>query len=242
MKRPLTFMAILLAGPAAAQDTGWSFAGSLYGSIPGMSTSVDVPFGTVDGDVSGGDALSALDMAFMGAFEARRGRWGLLGDLLYANLSADQDTPFGAFSSAEIETKLTAFSGYALYRVSETPRAAVDLGGGFRAFGLDLDTSLEGDAAEGRSFSDDADWVVPLATARAIIPFNEKWFATTFADVGGLSGSDMTWQLFASVGYRFNERWSTQLGYRYMDIEKEIDGDDVSLELYGPLAGFTARF
>ena len=54
--------------------------------------------------------------------------------------------------------------------------------------------------------------------------------------------SDDTWQAFTSVGNRFNDRWSTQLGYRYMSIEKEIGGADTSIELYGPLLGATAHF
>ena len=53
--------------------------------------------------------------------------------------------------------------------------------------------------------------------------------------------SDDTWQAFASVGYKFNDRWSTQPGYRYMSIEKEIGGADTSIELDVPLLGVTTH-
>ena len=65
---------------------------------------------------------------------------------------------------------------------------------------------------------------------------------TVLADAGGFSGDDSTWQALASVGYRFNPRWSAQLGYRYMGVEKEIDGFDAEMDLYGPLIGVTAQF
>jgi hypothetical protein len=48
--------------------------------------------------------------------------------------------------------------------------------------------------------------------------------------------------VFASVGYRFNPRWSTQVGWRYMDIQKDIGGLDTTLDLSGPLIGVSARF
>ena len=47
---------------------------------------------------------------------------------------------------------------------------------------------------------------------------------------------------FASVGYQFDPRWSVQGGWRYMAIEKEIDGRDLEVDLNGPLLGVTIRF
>jgi hypothetical protein len=85
----------MLAGPAAAQTSGWSFAVSPYAWVPGISTAVDTAWGTVEVDKSSSDVLSKLDVAFMGAFEARKGRWGLIADLFYANLSQSRATPLG---------------------------------------------------------------------------------------------------------------------------------------------------
>jgi hypothetical protein len=48
--------------------------------------------------------------------------------------------------------------------------------------------------------------------------------------------------VFASVGYRFNPRWSTQVGWRYMEIQKDIGDLDTTLDLSGPLIGVSARF
>ncbi len=245
MKSPLVFAFVLTtSSPVLAQSTAWSFDASVYGWLPGMSTTIDTPFGAVDSDVSGSDAISDLDMAFMGTFEARRDRWGVIGDLLYVDLSSSNDTPFGLrFSDTRVKVKTAAFSGYVTYRVYDEPAVAIDVAGGFRAFGVDIDTSLN--SADSRpSFNSEAseNWVDPLIGARFIVPITEKWFSTAFFDVGGTGPDDNTWQAFASIGYRLDSRWSAQLGYRYMAIEKEIGEADSSIDLYGPLLGVTAHF
>lgn len=141
---------LLAAGPASAQD--WTFSASLYGWVPGLSASVDTRFGEVESEASGSGALDELDMAFRETLEARNGRWGLIGDLLYAKLSADADSPLDLrFSDADLETQVTAFSGYALYRTYEDAHVILDAGGGFRAFGVGLDVGL--DSADSRPTS-----------------------------------------------------------------------------------------
>lgn len=240
MKKALACAAVRAAGPASAQD--WEFAGSIYGWAPSIDASVGTGFGTVDASLSISDLLQNLDMGFMGMLEARKGRFVAFGDLVYAELGASQDTPGVLYDQARVEVKLTVFSGYAAYRVYDTDRAAVDVGGGVRAFDLNVDASLTTGQLPGKSPSSNSEWAVPFVVSPIIAPINDKWFATAFADVGGLSGSDTTWQAFASIGYRFNDRWSARIGYRYMDIEKEIGGDDAKLEFSGPLIGFTAEF
>jgi hypothetical protein len=244
MKTALAWAFVLLAGPAAAQSSGWSFALTPYAWLPGMKTSTDTPFGSVDADTSGSDALSALDFAFMGALEARHGRWGLIGDLLYSDLSQDKDTPFGQlFSRARVETKVLAFTGYAAWRAYETDRVALDVLGGFRYYDMKVDLTLEPGTRQGRSFELHEKWTDPVIGGRARVDFTDTWFATGIVDYGGFDGSnDSTWQAIAVAGYQFNERWSLQGGWRYLDIEKEIGGRDVAVELSGPILGFTVRF
>jgi hypothetical protein len=243
-KKIIAVLAALIAGPAAAQNTDWTFHGSLYGWLPGLSATIGTPFGDLETEASGSDALSALDMVFMGTFEARTGKWGFIGDLLYVDLSSDEEAPFGLrFKDSTLETKVTAFSGYAVYRAYQSDRAIVDAGVGFRAFSLDVDLNLSyADARPDYDVSESETWVVPVVATRFIFPFTESWFATAFFDGGMTSSDTSTWQAFGSVGYRFNERWSTQVGWRHMDVQKDVGDLDVSLGLSGPLIGVTARF
>ena len=177
-------------------------------------------------------------------FEARNGRWGLIADLFYANLSQSRATPLGLlFSRARIETEAKALSAYAAYRIHEDDRVSVDLLAGLRVNSLDIDLSLSPGLLRGQSFGIGETWVDPLIGGRLRFAITDHWFATAFADVGGVDvGSDLTWQVFASLGYQFSERWSVQGGWRHVAIDKEIDGRDVENDFSGPLLGFTARF
>ena len=133
MKKYLTGALLLAASPAAAQDVGVRLH-AVRLDRP-VTNKLDTRFGRVESETSGSDALSDLDFAFMAALEARHGRWGLVGDLLYVDLSSEADTPLGRlFDSVETELRSTAFSGYAFYRAVEQPQFALDVGGGFRAY------------------------------------------------------------------------------------------------------------
>lgn len=235
-------LAVGVPGGAVAQD--WTFDVSLYGWLPGLDATIDTPYGQVEADGGGGDVLENLDMAFMSTLEARNGKWGVLLDVIYADLSDDKATPLDlAFKDVQLETKMTAASGYAIYRAYEDAHVTVDAGLGFRTFSVDLQANFESAGrVRDRDFDDSETWTVPLVAGRVIAPFSEHWFATAYADAGGWSGDALTWQAFASLGHRFNERWSAQLGYRYMDIQKEIGGRDYDFALSGPLTGATFRF
>jgi hypothetical protein len=237
-------MTALLAAPVAAQGSSWSFALSPYLWAPGISSSVGTRWGTVDVDKSTGDVLSSLDLAFMGALEARNGRWGLIADLFYAELSQSRATPLGLlFSRARTEITAKELSGYVAYRINENERVTLDLMGGVRVSSIDLDLSLSPGLLAGQSIGVSQTWVDPVIGARARVALSDAWFATAFGDVGGTGGdSDLTWQVFASIGYQIDPRWSVQGGWRYFSAEKEIEGRDVEIDFSGPLLGFTARF
>ncbi|PZQ50516.1 MAG: hypothetical protein DI556_07965 [Rhodovulum sulfidophilum] len=233
-----------LAGTPAAAADGWTFAVSPYAWLPGITTSTETRRGPVRTEMSTGDVISDLDFAFMGAAEARNGRWGLIVDFIYSDLTSDASTPFGAlWSEAQVETRLSATTVYAGYRVLQDEKGSLDVLAGGRFYSLDLALSLKPGRLPGRSASYDDDWADPVFGLRGRYDFDGKWFTTVVADAGGFSGgSDSTWQAFGSVGYQFNDRWSAQGGWRYLDISREIDGKDVSIELSGPLVGLTYRF
>jgi hypothetical protein len=239
-------IALLPAMGASAQDLGWDFSTSVYGWFAGLDTSVGTEFGTVETDLSFSDVWSMLDVAFFGTFVARRGKLGFIVDLNYTDLSTTRTTPLGAaFSAATVDTTLTILSGYATWRVSDTDVAMVDLAGGFRAYDLELGVALAAGVEPAQSTSENESWVDPVIGARAIFPIDENWFATAVVDIGGFgigSASDLSYQLLGTVGYRFNDRWSVQGGYRHIGIDKTLNGRDVTLDLSGPLLGVTARF
>lgn len=245
-KAPYAVLAAVLAGPAASQDSGWDYALTFSGWFSGLESEVDTPFGDVRTELDFSDVWEILDLAFFGSFEARTGRWGFIGDLIYSDLAAEEGRSDGRlFTEADVGTTLTVLTGYAAYRVVDDPAATVDLAGGVRWYDLDLDVGLSGGLAGRRDFSSGDSWVDPVIAARARFPLSQRWFASGFADVGGFGigdASELSWQVYASVGYQFNERWFTQLGYRFLSSDRELKSGDSRLEFFGPILGVTARF
>lgn len=235
--------AAAIGSSATAQSSDWEFQATLYGWLPGMDVTSDTDFGRVTPSLSSSDVLDNLDFAFMGVFEARTGPWSLIADLVYSDLSASQPTPLGiAFSQAVVTTKLTMLSGYALYRIQDDSDIKIDLGGGLRAFGLDFGLSLTPGALQGVSKDVSESWVNPLIAGRIIVPFDDNWFATAFADFGGTASDDQTWQALVSLGYQFNDNWSMQFGYRWLDLQHPVGDNDTEIELGGPFIGASYRF
>jgi opacity protein-like surface antigen len=242
---PLTILLAAAAAPAAAQE-GWDYTATVSGWFSGLASEVGTPFGEVEAELDFADVWDALNLAFFGSFEARTGRWALVTDLVFADLGSEEETPFGvAFRSAEVDTRLTLFSAYAAYSVVDDPGLRVDLGAGFRYADAKVDVQLQGNAAPTTSLSYSDSWVDPLIGARARFDLSETWFGNVSADIGGFgleNASDLTWQAYAGVGYRFNETWAMQAGYRHISIDRAFDGADVTLDVSGPIVGIQASF
>lgn len=242
--RLLSTVALILAGSTvAANAEGWDYRTTLYLWFPGISTTVETPFGSASGDVSASDALSALDMGFMGTVAAQNGPWIFWGDLVYTDISATNAAPQGlAFTDVRTKSKMTTVTAYALYDVNPAPEIQVAFGGGARFIDMSLQTSLLGGSVGDYSHESGDSWMVPVLAAQVFAPINEKWFVSGVADWGMAGNDNETWQVYAGLGYRFNEKWSTQIGYRYMDVTKDLDNGNVDLGMGGVLLGVTYEF
>ncbi|MCA3444591.1 MAG: outer membrane beta-barrel protein [Rhodobacter sp.] len=228
--------------PAVAQESNWVYDLSFNLWFSDTAVSTDTPFGQVDAELSFSDAIQDLDFAFMGTVEARNGPWSVITDLLYFNLTADAPTPAGTlFSEVSMSSKITVLSGFLAYRVHQEPTFALDLGVGLRGFSTDLDTVLVGAHVPTASVNQTRDWIDPLVAARVRMAFSEDWFGTLLLDAGG-TGDTSTWQALATVGYRLNDNWALQGGYRYLQSEWDTDLGQSSLEFSGPILGVTYRF
>jgi hypothetical protein len=238
-------LAGLVAAPALAQDE-WQSEVAIYGWFTGLTGEVDTPLGSVAFEQSFSDILDQLDMAFMGAVQVRRGRWSLIGDLVYTDLSQDFRLPPGVpilqpYGQVDTSVRLTTFSGYALYDAVSRPDLRLGLGLGLRAVSMEAGIDLTV-GAPSIGFSGEDDWIDPVVAGRLVWTIDPRWFSTLLVDYGGGDG-DTTWQVLGTVGYRLNDRWSVQGGYRHMTIEHDLGGQlPISLELGGPIAGFVYRF
>ncbi|WP_431298109.1 outer membrane protein [Tabrizicola sp. BL-A-41-H6] len=229
--------ASLMGSTAFAQDSGWQYNLTAYLWATDTGVSAETPFGTVDAELSFSDALQDLDFAFMGAFEARKGKLSFFTDAMYFKLSPTTTGP-GGVVDVTVPTQMTIISGFAGYRVYEDPSVSVDLAGGFRWAKLDSDPRF----ANGDEFSVGDSWADPVLGLRISGRLSDKMTATLFTDYGGFSGESNTWQASATLGYDLNDRWTLLGGYRYMEFNREIDGRDFSLDQSGLLLGATYKF
>jgi hypothetical protein len=243
--------ALLLASAGTLAADGWEYSGTVYFWAAGISAKTA---GGVDIDVDFDTLLDNLDMAFMGAAEARRGPWSVVADAVYLNVGADKgatvEVPVSPDSSvtvdvdAGLKTRGWALGLFGAYTVWANERASVDLLAGVRylelkaALDVQLSTGGQGLGARSRSALGTAwDGVVGV---KGRVRLDDRWYLPYYADVGA-GESDLTWQLFAGVGYSFD--WGeASLVYRHMhwDLGSNEPLDDISFS--GPAAAVTWRF
>jgi hypothetical protein len=236
----------MAAEKATSQDgKDWSFQITPYVWLPGISAKVralrDLPIGDIDTDPV--DVLDVLDFAAMAVGEARWRRYGLIVDVSYVSLSADDATRGPLFSSVELELDAFVSTIVGAYRVVEEDRVDLDLLAGARITSVDPTLSFRPGILAGRSAGKSRTWVDPVIGARGRVGFGDSFFLSLYGDVGGFGvSSDLTWQAYGGLGYEFNDWFSAQAGYRYLLEDFDDDGFVYDVALHGPLVGLTFRF
>lgn len=235
-------LAVALAAPVAAKDNQFLITPYLW--ISSVESRVATPIGTVTTEASFGDIMSNFDFGFMAGMEFRRGRIGLLGDIVYTNLGTSKATPgIGPFTNVDGRLKQTLFGGYVAWRAGEMSMADIDLLGGFRLYSVDTSVTLEKDGQEGPSFGVDPTWVDPVVGVRVALHLSDRWTATGLVDVGGFGvGSDISWQGLAKFSYRFSSSVSGEVGYRHLYYDRPGMKAGLAQSFSGPLLGVTIGF
>ena len=78
--------ALTIAAETESAADRWQFVGELYMWAPAINGE-DVAGG--DFEITFNDILDNLDLAFMGKLAAVKGKWSLIGDLIYMDLNQD---------------------------------------------------------------------------------------------------------------------------------------------------------
>lgn len=227
----LAGMASVRAASDNSYDGNWHFSLTPYLWLP--STSGDLNFGIPNG-TAGTELLDSLNFAFMGAVDARKGRWSGFSDFVYLDVSGSKarvktiSGPGGALETpVNLDTKVgisgfvwTSAIGYSIYH-SNTMTA--DVFAGFRA--LSISPSLDWDFAAGtlllpRSghLSQDQDLWDGIIGMRGRLSFpDSNWYIPYYGDIG-TGESNFTGQVMTGAGYSFS--WADMsLVYRYLYYE-----------------------
>jgi hypothetical protein len=221
--------------PAAAQvpSDKWDVTVAPYFMGAAMSGTTAVRGREVEVEVSASDIFSNLQFGAMGLVVARKGKWGLGGDAIWMALGT-------TVRNTNVDFNQGAFAFYGLRRLG----AAADLTAGMRV------NTLQGQLKSntlGFDVSQDKTWVDPLVGLILHSSGERRVQLKVYTEIGGFGlGSDFTWQVFPTVGFKFTDHFSLEAGYRWLDMDystgdaNERFGYDVLTQ--GPVGGLAFRF
>jgi opacity protein-like surface antigen len=249
----VTAVAVAIAAPSgAAADWSHTVTPYLWGSGMSGKTAVGTatPAGPLEADVDVGfdDILSNLKFGIMGSYRGDRSDgWVVMADYIYMSLEADKPSNVGpVLVDTTVEVQQTAFEFDLGYRVND--QVTVFAGLRYNDVDADLDVVRTGPGAgASRAASKGDSWIDPVVGVTARYPINETWSVGVRGDVGGFGvGSDLTWQMMASVNWMVRDNLEVVAGYRYLDADYE-DGSGADLFKYdmvtsGPGIGVSFKF
>ena len=251
----LCLLALFSQQAMAQSETGddeWNHSLAVY--LWGASLSGTTSQGT-GVDVSFKDILDNLEFVAMGSYMARKGRWSIMTDVIYLDVSGDQELDLlppvegdiidvTTTGSLDMKTWVVQLGGgYNLYNDGEG--TTTDFVFGLRYLDLKTDLLLNfnivpPDVDLSFPFSASEDVWDAIIGLRGAISLGDRWFMPWGANIGG-GDSDLTWQAMAGIAFKASSWADIALTYRY--LKWELDGkvvDDLSIS--GPLLGVIFRF
>jgi hypothetical protein len=164
---------------------------------------------------------------------ARKGNWGLGGDAIWMALGT-------TVRNTNVDFNQGAFAFYGLRRLG----SAADLSVGMRVNTLQGKLGFK---TLGVDVSQDKTWVDPLVGLTLRTPREHRVQLQVYTEIGGFgAGSDFTWQIFPTLGFKLSDRFSLEVGYRWLDLDYSTgDGSDrfvYDVLTQGPVGGLAFRF
>jgi len=196
-------------------------------------------------DVSFSDVLSQLNIGLMSVLDVRWKRVGVLTDLFFVSITADQkNTPIGAAYSGFVANSRTTFIDPEVYfRALDKPRGSLDVIGGARFWHLNNSLVLFSAALPTANIGQTQTWLDPILGARARLNLAKGWFTEIKGDAGGFGvGSNQTWQINAGGGKEFKRKYDLTLAYRYLSVDYASGGFVYDTHMNGLVTGFAIRF
>ena len=234
---------LMLTQPlTAAAEVEWLVAPYVFYS----DVSLDLSTGA-SGGVSASDLLDKSDTAGMIRIEAAGSRWGVTFDSVWLGLSKSTSRPWpGEIGRVGLNTDLDISINElgAFYRLS-TSESGVDLLFGGRNINTDATLIVIPNTGPSQRFDASETHTDAFVGARLLQRFGNKWDMTLRGDYS-FGDTEGSLNLLGTVGYRFNDTFAMNLGYRHFAVELEDsdDGESVTTDitLSGPVLGFLFRF
>jgi len=263
----LAIAGALAAGPVASEevdmwDGQWHFNATIYGWLPFMYSTVQLPpvagGGNPTIETQPSQYLKYLQMAVLTQATVQKGDWGLWTDFLYMNLQASPsrikqiglpggDPLLAVNVDFRADMRMAAFTLAPTYTVIHNDVGTLDVLAGLRYSSARLAFSYQITAPptalnRGGGFwptADSTDGIVGLkGTVR--LSKNGKWFMPYEADVGA-GNENWQWNAFLGAGYHFH--WGdVSLVMRNLTYQRSGDVPLEKVRMTGPLIGATFRW
>jgi opacity protein-like surface antigen len=168
---------------------------------------------------------------------------GLFFDGAWLQLQTEGGSGTGLYSGTDIKSDI-AFGTLALtYRLPPLAKLQTDVFAGARTWHVSNELEFKPGLAPGFTTDASITWSDPLIGAKLNYDLTRHWFGSMIEDVGGFGvGSQITWEVYGGVGYRFTDWLSAQLGYRYMHVDYDQGGSLMNVNIQGFLIGLGFHF
>jgi hypothetical protein len=233
---------LLLAAAEEERAAPWTFTAALYlwatdieGDVAagGTTTSIDVPFSELFDDLTG---------AFMGRFGARKGKWGILLDVIWSAIEDSTTGPGGGTITTEMDMFIAELTGsYTILgfrreaedgQAGEAPKGlfTLDAYAGARVYSIEVELTTALASPE-----QSETWVDPIVGLDARYR-THKWLFLARADIGGFEiSSELCWSVTLGVAFQCTRIFWLGAGYRWLDLDFESGGTGFTdVQLSGP--------
>jgi len=250
----ISFVPPVQAEELSDQQSSWEFQVAPYFWFLSLEGDVTVKGQESEVDTDFDEIWDEFNIGAMVEFEARNGRWGIIGDMVAANLGTEK-TIAGVDIDPDVNILMLTLGGS--YRLGtwdltdapdkKAPTLAVDAIAGARYTYLGLELDIKGFP----NVDADNDWVDPFIGARTLWDITRGWGITLGGTVGGFGvGSDFTWTAAGLLGYRFGlfgeDNARVLGGYRAIYQDYSSGSGDNKFEwdvtMYGPVLGLSIEF
>ena len=225
----------------ASGSSGWDWMIAPYGWAASVGTDIQrtTPPSSISTDTDFDDIVDKIDGAFEIHVEGEGDDFGVFIDFTYLGLADEHDRRLFHIES-DIDARL--IDAAVVWSPGETRGRGGQLLGGVRIVDVDLGVAwIPTLPAFPASSIDHGETLTDfMLGGRYTWGLSDRWALTLRGDASW-GDTDGTWNLSAVTQYRTrNGAWL--FGYRYLDVDLESGGDDISISMHGPLIGYGFRF
>ncbi len=221
-----------MAAPAAApEEAPWQFGVTFPLWAPQINGNVTIKGRQQNVDISFDQLKDHLDASFALGLEARKGKFGLYGDIGYMKFSGDVGGPRGANASADLKFVIAdAGVSYVLLKTGEDHPFILAGTAGVRYWYADASLSFGGPRGD-VDLNGGKIWRItdPVIGLRASQYLTSKLHLDVAGDVGGFdinNDTDITWSATGVATYDFAKWFSLSAGYKALALDESKGSGD----------------